>query len=384
MPDNSSLLLATKNLYKSYVSDEGLLSILSGGKRIPALNGVSLEIQEGEILGLTGESGSGKSALGRIIAGLDKPDRGVVMFMGKPLSGQSEAEVKKARRYLRFISEENFSGLNQVAKNRLDNLLYEMVDRYSGAGGKAEAHALADELVDKFGIPQEFLSRYPNQISGGQRQRYAIARAFATQPRLVVADEPVSNLDLNSRTEILDKMLAVGRRFGTAFLFISHNLSMVRYFAAKGRTAIMFGGRIMEIVPTARLFEFSAHPYTRNLLEINPSPSPLPGAALDPAQALAEYEHYQENDPALATLESEASNLSFQGNFAAAAQLTAASQPGCVFYRWCTERVEECGKVSPTLSPVAFKRGDKSTPIPLSEAEANPHHLVACLHYGKE
>ncbi|MEI7555842.1 ABC transporter ATP-binding protein [Candidatus Chlorohelix sp.] len=360
------------------------MNILSGGKRIPALNGVSLEINEGEILGLTGESGSGKSALGRIIAGLDKPDRGVVMFMGKPLSGLSEAEVNKARRYLRFISEDNFSGMNQIAKNRLDNLLYEMVDRYSGADGKAEARAFANELIDKFGIPEEFLSRYPNQISGGQRQRYAIARALATRPRLVVADEPVSNLDLNTRTEILNKMLEVGRKFGTAFLFISHNLSMVRYFAAKGRTAIMFGGRIMEIVPTERLFEFSAHPYTRTLLEINPSPSPLPGAALDPAQALSEYEHFRENDPVLSTMESEASSLSFQSKDAAVAQLAAAKQPGCVFYRWCAERVEECHKVSPPLTPRTFKRDNTGMPVPLSEEEADPHHLVACLRYGKE
>jgi ABC-type oligopeptide transport system ATPase subunit len=382
MAESENPLLKTINLVKTYDSEEGFFSRLAGsGRRIPALNGVSLDIAEGEIVGLTGESGSGKSALGKIIAGLEKPDGGKVEFMGKSLTGMSDAEFQKARRFLRYISEDNFSGLTNDPKNRLDNLLYQMADRNPGEGGKAGGRSLANELVEKFGLTLDFLERYPFQISGGQRQRYALARALSSRPKLVVADEPVSNLDLNSRTEILNMTRRLGREFGSAFLFISHNLSMVRYFAAQGRTAIMFGGRIMEILPTSRLYDLPTHPYTRTLLEINPAPTPFPGAVLDPGAAFSETEHYSQDDSSLQTMDAEASDMSLSGNRAAAAQLMAAHQPGCVFYRWCPEHIEKCKEITPSLELVTKKRDGKGDRIALEESEINSRHRAACLHY---
>ncbi len=385
MTDTNKPLLQVSSVVKTYSSDDSFLGKLSGtAKRIPALNNVSLELREGEVMGLIGESGSGKSALGKIIAGLEKPDSGSVVFMEKLLSSATEAEVTKARRYLRYIGEDNFAGLSADPKNRMDNLLYKLVDKYPGENGKKGGRDLANELLEKVGLNTDYLNRFVSQVSGGERQRFAIARALATRPRLVVADEPVSNLDLNTRTEVLNLMRRMGREAGTAFLFISHNPSMVRYFAGAGRTAIMFGGRIVEIIPTSQLFSLPTHPYTRTLLNTNAAPSPLPGSALDPAVALAETEQFLEDDSSLSTLESESSDLSLKGNVSAAAQLVAAKQPGCVFYRWCPERIDICKKESPKLAKVVRR------PVPgtvdgeaIPTAELEPQHVVACVHYGE-
>jgi|GEM_PF-211388 len=389
MTEAKTPLLVVSNLVKSFSTDESFLSRLAGGsKRIPALNGISLEIGEGEVLGLTGESGSGKSTLGRIIAGLEPPDSGSINFMGKPLNSASEVEVKKARRYLRYIAEENFSGLTNEPKNRLDNLLYAMVDRYPNPDGKAGGRAFALELLKRVGLSEDILERFPTQISGGQRQRYAIARALATRPKLVIADEPVSNLDLTSRTQVLNLMRRLGRDNGTSFLFISHDPSMVRYFADQGRTAVMFAGRIVEVLPTSRLFDQPTHPYTRTLLEVSSAPGPLPGAALNPAQDRAEAQKRlveAETATVLGTLEGEASDLSLGGNITAAAQLVAANRPGCPYYRWCPERIDLCQTERPKLETVVRRRDPNNGEyVALPEADIDPQHKAACIHYNRE
>jgi ABC-type oligopeptide transport system ATPase subunit len=305
--------------------------------------------------------------------------------MGKPLNSASEVEVKKARRYLRYIGEENFSGLTNEPKNRLDNLLYSMVDRYPNPDGKAGGRAFALELLKRVGLNEDMLERFPTQISGGQRQRYAIARALATRPRLVIADEPVSNLDLDSRTQVLNLMRRLGRENGTSFLFISHDPSMVRYFADQGRTAVMFAGRIMEVIPTSQLFDQPTHPYTRTLLEVNSTPGPLPGAALNPAQEIAEAQKRlaeTENTTLFDTLEGAASDLSLGGNITAAAQLVAANRPGCPYYRWCPERIELCQTERPKLATVVRRRNPNSGEyLSLAQSEINPQHKAACIHY---
>jgi ABC-type oligopeptide transport system ATPase subunit len=381
MTEEKKPLLEVIDLVKSYPAEEGgFLSNLFGGagQRIPALNGVSFTLEEGEVLGLTGESGCGKSALAKIISGYEKPDKGKVLFNGKNITAMSENELKTIRRNLRYVPEDAFTGLSSDPKNRVDNLLYDTIQRFppqdGGAGGKAAANA----MLSRVGLGEEYLERFPHQLSGGQRQRLAIARALMLRPRLIIADEPVSNLDLNTRTEMLNLMKRLGREYRTAFIFISHNPSMVRYFTGSGRFMIMFAGRIMESLTASELFDRSVHPYTKTLLEANPAPSPLPGAALDPALAFSEEERVDQHSLALDTLESE---MSAEGSMALSAQLAAANRPGCPFYRWCPERFERCPDETPLLqTTVSFQKDGNYQPLPQNEIDSQ--HKAACLRYN--
>jgi peptide/nickel transport system ATP-binding protein len=281
--DENSPLLEVTNLVKSYsIAEEGFLGGLFGSstaKRVPALNDVSLTLQEGEILGLTGESGSGKTALGKIIAGVEKADKGQVRFMGQLVTPTAGNEIKKIKRDLRYLSEDHFNNLSPAdPKNKVENLLYDLLDRYVGKGAE---RGWADELLRAVGLEPDVKNRFPHQLSGGQKQRLAIARALTTRPKLLVMDEPVSNLDLNTRTDILRWLKMMAKRLNLAIVFISQDVATVRFFAEEGRTAVMFGGKIVEIMPTREFFDHATHPYTKTLLQATAAPSPLPAAAYD-------------------------------------------------------------------------------------------------------
>lgn len=377
---DSKLLIGATNLVKAYASDEGLLGIFGGGSKIPALNGVSLSIEEGEFYGLTGESGSGKSALAKVLAGYEKADRGKVVFMGQMLTGNDRANVQGR---LRYISEESFSGINSSdPKNRLDNLLYSLADKYAGnANGRAGGRTYANELIQRVGLTEDDLQRYPHQISGGQRQRFAIARALVVNPKLIICDEPVSNLDLQYRTEMLNLLKQIGRQNNIAFIYISHNPSEVRYFVGEGRVGVMFAGRLMEEVLGRELFNKATHPYTKSLLAANDAPAPVPASAIDAERAFSRVEFEEADAPQYRTLEAEASELSEQGNQAAASQLIAANKQACPFYNWCPEHFDRCTQVTPQLLTVTRYRsaGGTDEQLPLDQIE--PKHKAACLHY---
>jgi oligopeptide transport system ATP-binding protein len=379
MTDQNAPLLQVINLVKSYPAEDGgfLSGLLGGsGQRIPALNGVSFTLNEGEILGLIGESGSGKSALARIIAGQEKPDKGRVIFRGKNVSAMSEGEVKTLRPHLRYLSEDALTGLTNDPKNRVDRLLFDLIEKFPPSGG-GSAREAATRMLQRVGLNDDYLNRFPNQLSGGERQRLALARALLLRPRLIVADEPVSNLDLNTRTGMLNLMKQLGREYKIAFIFISHDPSMVRFFAGNGRIGLLFAGRLMEELPARELFSRGTHPYTKTLLEVNPAPSPLPGSALDPARAFTEMERVDSNTLHLDTLESESSE---EGNIAASAQLAAANHQGCPFYRWCPEQFERCPVETPQLLTVTKKLVEGQY-LPLDPAEIEPSHRAACLRY---
>ncbi|MDB5078749.1 MAG: hypothetical protein JWP00_673 [Chloroflexi bacterium] len=379
MTEQNVPILEVVNLVKTYPAEDGgfFSGLLGGvGQRIPALNGVSFTLNEGEILGLIGESGSGKSALARIISGQEKPDKGKVIFRGKQLSSMSEGELKTLRPHLRYLSEDAFTGLTNDPKNRVDRLLYDLIEKYPPSGG-GSAREAASRMLHRVGLNDDYLTRFPNQLSGGERQRLAIARALMLRPRLIVADEPVSNLDLNTRTSMLNLMKQLGREYKIAFIFISHDPSMVRFFAGTGRIALIFAGRIMEEFPARELFSRATHPYTKTLLEVNAAPSPLPGAALDPEMAFSEMERVDANELHLDSLESE---LSADGNIAASAQLSAANHQGCPFYRWCPERFERCPVETPQLLTVT-RRLEEGNYIELAPEEIEPEHRAACLRY---
>ena len=379
MTEQNVPLLQVENLVKSYPADEGgfLAGLLGGsGQRIPALNGISFTLNEGETIGLIGESGSGKSALARIIAGQEKPDKGRVYFQGKTLTAMGEGEIKTLSPHLRYLAEDALTGLTNDPKNRVDHLLFDLAEKYPPQGGGSVRDA-GMRLLTRVGLNADYLTRFPNQLSGGERQRLALARALLLRPRLIVADEPVSNLDLTTRTSMLKLMQQIGRESKIAFIFISHDPSMVRYFAGEGRIAILFAGRLMEEMPAREVFNLATHPYTKTLLEVSSAPSPLPGGALDPQMAFTEMERVDSNTLHLDTLESE---LSADGNIAASAQLAAANRQGCPFYRWCPENFDRCTEVTPQLLTVT-KRLAAGEYVPLAEEELDPTHRAACLRY---
>lgn len=372
-------LLQVENLTKSYPAEEGgfLAGLLAGsGQRIPALNGISFTLNEGETLGLIGESGSGKSALARIIAGQEKPDKGKVFFRGKMVTTMGDGEIKSLSPHLRYLSEDALTGLTNDPKNRVDRLLFDLAEKYPPQGGGSVRDA-GMRLLKRVGLNEDYLTRFPNQLSGGERQRLALARALLLRPRLIVADEPVSNLDLTTRTSMLNLMKQIGHEAKIAFIFISHDPSMVRFFAGEGRIAILFAGRLMEELPAREVFNLAAHPYTKTLLEVNAAPSPLPGGALDPDMAFTEMARVDSNALPLDTLESE---LSAEGNIAASAQLAAANSHGCPFYHWCPESFERCQEVTPQMLMVT-KRLEAGQYVPIAAEDIEPIHQAACLRY---
>jgi ABC-type microcin C transport system duplicated ATPase subunit YejF len=373
--------LEVSNLVKSYsIAEEGFLSGLFGGggvKRIPALNDVSLTLGEGEILGLTGESGSGKTALGKVLAGIEKADKGTVRFMGQLVTTTAAGELRKLKANLRYVSEDHFNNLSPSdPKNKVEYLLYDLIDRFVEKGAD---RAWANELLAAVGLEPEVKNRFPHQLSGGQKQRLAIARALTTRPKLIVLDEPVSNLDLNTRTQILRWLKMMGRRLNIAFVFISQDVATVRFFAEEGRMAVMFAGRIMEILPTRQFFDRATHPYTKTLLQATAAPTPLPAAALSAeivVQTDAEREAFASK---LATLEGSASDLASGGNMAAASQLVAATRQGCPFYNWCPEHIDACKEITPSLLQVVKKPSNgRSEPI----SDSHIPHNVACILYN--
>ncbi|NWJ97456.1 MAG: ABC transporter ATP-binding protein [Chloroflexi bacterium] len=357
-------LLELNEIVKSYGEEGGLLGLFGGHKRIPALSGVSLTLSEGEIMGLTGESGSGKSVLAHIITGQERADRGKILFKDRIVTSV-ELETPTIKRNLRYVSEEIFKGLTNEPKYRIDHLIYDLIKRYPPTDGNLGGTAWADQVFALVGLKPEHMTRFPHQLSGGEKQRLAIARALMLRPKLIVADEPVSNLDVASRTALLNLMKQFGRQYGIAYLFISQDPAIVRYFVGEGRCGVMFAGRIIEIISSRNLFEQSNHPYTKLLMKATTAPSPLPAGTLDPAELL-----HQAEDQSLTKTPQE---ISLQ------ASEFASHHPNCPFYNWCPEHVERCLQEAPQLLTVSKRPTLNGEPPRLPENIEL--HKVACFHY---
>ena len=255
----------------------GLMRSYGGGKTllgkpkpvIHAINDVAFQIAEGETLGLVGESGSGKSTTGRAVLHLEKPDAGSVRFRGNELTQLGPQALKPYRRQMQMIFQDPYSALNPRMK----------VGRFVGeplvVHGVDSGSALRDRVAELFrrvGLDPSFMSRYPHEFSGGQRQRINIARAIALEPAFIVADEPITALDVSIQAQIVNLFQDLQEELGLAYLFIAHDLSMVRYLCQ--RVAVMLRGRIVEIAPTEQIFADPRHPYTRSLLAAIPVPDP--------------------------------------------------------------------------------------------------------------
>lgn len=260
---NDSPLLDIRNISVSFGR---------GALKTVAVDGVSLAISRGETLGLVGESGSGKTTIGRAIMQLVSPSGGEIFFDGSPLA-PSRANCRK----IQMIFQDPMSSLNERAK-----IEYIVTEGLFGQGLSAHRRReAAAAALDDVGLGADCLSRFPHEFSGGQRQRIGIARALIMQPQLVVADEPVSALDVSVRAQVLNLFRALADKRGLSCLFISHDLSVVRYIS--DRTAVILGGRIVELAPTEELFRRPLHPYTRSLISAIPIADPVRAAASHPA-----------------------------------------------------------------------------------------------------
>ncbi|RJR40957.1 MAG: ABC transporter ATP-binding protein [Deltaproteobacteria bacterium] len=239
------------------------------GPVLKAVEGVDISVRAGETLGLVGESGCGKSTLGRLVLALLAPTRGRVSFGGEEVTALSKARLKEMRRQMQIVFQDPYSSLNPRLMVR--HLLEEPYIIHD-LGTKPERRAWVAELIREVGLGEEHLERYPHEFSGGQRQRLGIARALALKPRLIIADEPVSALDVSIQAQILNLLEELQQRHGLTYLFISHDLSVISRIS--DRIAVMYLGRLVELAPREIFDTERLHPYTEALLAAVPLPDP--------------------------------------------------------------------------------------------------------------
>jgi ABC-type glutathione transport system ATPase component len=243
-----------------------LSKIYSPGRHeVRAVDGVSLDIHSGETLGLVGESGSGKSTLGRLILRLIEPTSGSVRFEDRDLLAASSSEMRRLRRDMQIIFQDPFASLDP--RFRVEDIIAEPLIIH-GSGTSTARRARVLELIRAVGLDESILPRFPHEFSGGQRQRIGIARALALRPKFIVADEPVSALDVSVGAQIVNLLAQLQRDFGLTYLFISHSMPVVRYLST--RIAVMYRGKIVEVGDAEQITRNPQHPYTKSLLEATP------------------------------------------------------------------------------------------------------------------
>ncbi len=258
-------LLEARGLTKTYRPTGGFLGLGPVRAPIRALDGVDLVVRRGECVAVVGESGSGKTTLGRCLIRLLEPDAGAVRFRGEDLLALARGELRRRRRAFQMVFQDPYDSLSP--RMRVGELLAEPLAAHRIVP-PADRRARVAELLDRVGLPAEAARRYPHEFSGGQRQRIGIARALATEPELLVADEPVSALDLAVRAQVLGLLRRLQAELGLAVLLIAHDLGVVERTAH--RVVVMHRGRVVEEAPTAELFARPAHPYTAELLAAVP------------------------------------------------------------------------------------------------------------------
>lgn len=242
--------------------------------QLQAVVKTSLDIKEGEILALVGESGCGKTTVGKIMAGLLRPTSGEVLFKGKDIWRMSREEFREYRRNAQIVHQDSYAALNPM--RTIYHSLSAPFLHYRLAKNRHEAREKVAELLQLMGLtpPEEFLDKYPHQLSGGQRQRVVVARAVSLRPKLIVADEPVSMIDVSLRLSILDLMHRLNEEFGIAFLYITHDLATARYFVKGGQITVMYLGQMVETGKLEEILQKPCHPYLQALLSAVPVPDP--------------------------------------------------------------------------------------------------------------
>jgi peptide/nickel transport system ATP-binding protein/oligopeptide transport system ATP-binding protein len=252
-------LLSARHLCKSY-------ALSAGARTFAAVDDVSLEVTPGETLALVGESGCGKTTLARLLLRLIEPDAGEIAFDGRDLLAARGAQLRALRRQMQMIFQDPFSSLDP--RMRVGAIVGEPLEIHEPALGRAERRRRVAQALEDVGLEARALDRFPHEFSGGQRQRIGIARAMVLRPRLVVADEPVSALDVSIGAQILELLRALQSQYGLTYLFISHSLPVVAQLAT--RIAVMQAGRLVELGPAERVLNSPEHPYTQALLAAVP------------------------------------------------------------------------------------------------------------------
>lgn len=294
------------------------------GKDLPAVSDVSLSVGAGEVLCLVGESGSGKTTTARLAAGLASPTSGTVRFEGKDLTAMTRAERREYRRAVQYIHQDPYASLNPIRSVR--STLSIPLKRHGLARTSAEVDQRVDELLTTVDLtpPESYSGKFPHQMSGGQRQRVSVARGLTLSPRLLIADESTSMLDVSIRVSLLNMLTRLRKEEGVGFIYITHDLALAKYFAWEGRTAVMYLGKIVEVGPTQQVINNPQHPYTKALLDAVPEPDPELAAQKKAGGGLLSADI-----PSLSDLPS-----------------------GCTFHPRCPLAQDRCRENVPTLEPV--------------------------------
>jgi oligopeptide transport system ATP-binding protein len=305
----SHVLLEIRDLYKAFPVKAGW------GKTVEAkaVDGVNLSVARGEAVGLVGESGCGKSTLGRLALRLLEPTAGSVFFEGRNLNTLAREDLRALRKNVQIIFQDPFASLNP--RMRIEEIISEPLVIHALAKGK-ELEERAAVLLDKVGLPADALRRYPHEFSGGQRQRVGIARALASTPSFIVADEPVSALDVSVQAQIINLLEDLREELRLSFLFIAHDLNLVRHFS--DRVAVMYLGKIVEIAPSEDIYRNPSHPYTEALL-----------ADIPVADPTVKKKH-----------------ILLKGDIPSPTQIPS----GCRFHTRCIYRFEPCDKIVPRIT----------------------------------
>lgn len=263
------VILSVTNLKKHFPINAGFILQREVGA-VKAVDGISFDVMRGETLGLVGESGCGKSTTGRTILQLYEPTAGSVKFEGQELSGLPNNQMRLIRREMQIIFQDPFASLNP--RMTVGSIVSEPLQIHNLYPNKVERQEYVEGLLERVGLNPYFINRYPHEFSGGQRQRIGIARALALQPSFIVADEPISALDVSIQAQVVNLMEDLQQEMGLTYLFIAHDLSMVRHIC--DRVAVMYLGKIVEMGPTAAVYDNPLHPYTQSLLSAVPEPDP--------------------------------------------------------------------------------------------------------------
>ncbi|OCA84200.1 dipeptide/oligopeptide/nickel ABC transporter ATP-binding protein [Bacillus sp. FJAT-27225] len=263
----SELLLEVQGLKKYFPITGGLFGRKVG--EVKAVDDVSFYVKKGETLGIVGESGCGKSTTGRLLMRLIEASDGRVMFEDKEITRMSKTELRKIRRDIQMVFQDPYASLNP--RNSVEQILEEPLIVH-GIGTKEERKKRVKEMLEVVGLSSYHAKRYPHQFSGGQRQRIGIARALMTKPKLVIADEPVSALDVSIQAQVLNLMKEIQKEFQLTYIFIAHDLGVVRHIS--DRVGVMYLGRLIELADSEELYENPMHPYTKALLSAVPIPDP--------------------------------------------------------------------------------------------------------------